>query len=158
MKKEMALLCLAMTALSGCSTFEKIAYDGDYITTTHPTLETVQASSQKKQVYKKTIYLASDFHENGSLKMLSEYDFSKESAPCTVLSAYQEPAVYRESFYKLNQGNERYNFTCKSMNNGSEYRLFHVGSLPECKSRAADLRTSMIKEARDRGYMCDKYL
>jgi len=156
--KSMLAVVFASTVLVGCA---GLKYDSNYYTDVEPTPESISQTDAQRQIYKKTLYLPTDFKADGTLRTISEYDFSQETAPCTVISAYKERPVYRQEFFNVTAEKDgekmEFLFECRSrhsVGNQHEHRLFMVGSYEECSKRSWDYRGSVVPLYQDLGKQC----
>ncbi|MOA20216.1 hypothetical protein D3C78_1406470 [compost metagenome] len=76
---------------------------------------------------------------DGSMRSISEYNFHKESAPCSVLEEYRAPAVYKEQYFvRQTLSQHPVLFICRNTTGiptKNKFRLYLVGTEAECNSR-----------------------
>lgn len=136
MKNVIALSTAAAIALlSGCAAIQQ----GDlYRTDAVPTVQSVTAAGGE-QIYKGTLYTARDFNSDGSPRTFAQYNFAKESAPCTALGDSYTGAQMgsSESFHEINKGGQSFLFNCRADNSASQdaARLYLIGSTNDCSMR-----------------------
>ena len=151
-------LGLAMASIIAASMYGCASGPNAHYVASQPTLETVKASPNQSQVYRNTLFTVSDFRADGSLKTFVDYDFTKESAPCTVLgSGYNSPAIQREESYTV-KGNDNvsHTFICRNVGGPSEFRLVLAASNMDCKTRSWDPTHSVIQKEHLRAPECLK--
>lgn len=145
MKKIIALLAIALsTGLVGCSgiNVEK-----------EPSLTNLKWSNGKK-VYMKTLYVQSDFKTDGSKRNFYEYDFTKESAPCTVLREYSP----RNYLYTVGEKEDTLTFECRPYYGyelPNERRLYLLGSVKDCQDRTWDYKAPVLNSFESTLNMCN---
>lgn len=105
----------------------------------------------------KTVYYPTDYVD-GKLRGFSEYDFFKESAPCTALYLWKPSPVFKSKLYIVGLNN-KYNVVFECRDNGSSFsaknfRLFLVGTPVECKSRTWLYSQSLIEWYRKLDDLC----
>lgn len=136
MNKIKTIIALGITALlAGCS---GIHVDKE------PSLTSLQFSNGKK-VYMKTLYVKSDFKENGVKRNFYEYDFTKENSPCTVLREYS-PRTY---LYTVEKDKQSITFECRpyyDYDMPDERRLYLIGSMKDCQDRTWDYKAQVLND------------
>lgn len=93
-----------MAILSGCSALKQGQL---YYAETLPTAESVKVAGGS-QVFNGSLYTTTDFNADGTARAFGEYDFAKESAPCTVLGSSKG-----HGFYSLTKGGQELTFECR---------------------------------------------
>lgn len=125
----------SISLIAGCSSLKK---ESMYFADTLPTVETVTAAGGE-QLYLDTLFNLNDFNKDGSARTFNEYDFSSESAPCTVMGENFTGVNIQKSqkFYEVEKGSKKFLFNCRSQA-GSTYskmRLYLIGSSADCIQR-----------------------
>ncbi|MFK4135890.1 hypothetical protein ACI2KR_26945 [Pseudomonas luteola] len=126
-----AVLALMALAVTACST---VGRNVPQFTDAQPTPETV---NEYGVIYKGSFITQKDFLADGSLKTLNDYDFTKESAPCTAIDPKLEKVGGESVAYKVTRKGNEYIFICRGMTSidKNERRLFLAGTKYECLSR-----------------------
>lgn len=147
----LALAVALAGAVTGCASQGPAHYTGS-----EPTLESVKASPDQKQVYRETLYTLNDFLPDGRLKSFTDYDFTAETAPCTVLGAsYVVKTRQREESYTVKGSDQvAHTFTCRNVGAPGEFRLMLSGSMIDCESRTWRPEHSMLGVERARAAQC----
>lgn len=145
------VMAVMASALGGCANHEAGGYIGS-----EPTLKAVQAAPDQKLVYRETLYTLSDFQPDGKLKSFTDYDFTVETAPCTVLGgSYSVKTLQREESYSV-RGSDgiAHTFICRNVGAPGEFRLMLGGSTVDCESRRWRPEHSMLSVERKRTSQC----
>lgn len=156
MKMLFVLLVAAIGFIPGCSQIR----EGDlYSSGVMPDIKSVKAAGGE-QLYKDTLFLESDF-SGGVARTLSQYDFTTESAPCTVLGARYRGGRLGEAeqIYSYPFSGNNLQFACRplpSSGTAGVRRLVLLGSSYECRSQSG-LSSYINQHARENSIRCNGY-
>lgn len=135
MKKIFILTAISLTVfMSGCSNVR---------TEKEPTLNDIKWSMSDKKIYLRTMYVQSDFKENGEKRTFNDYDFKSESSPCTVFREYSP----RTNVYTIHQEKESMHFECRpyfGYDQPDIKRLYLLGSKKDCEDRTWDYKAPAL--------------
>lgn len=110
-------------------------------------------------VNQSTLISKLDYVSDNELKDFEAYDFTVESAPCTVLGDYYTKDDANNTVYSIVVNEQKFQFMCRQvvgMNKAEFRRLYMLGSNYDCLSRPFDYSTSEIPEYKKLGDMCKK--
>jgi hypothetical protein len=151
--KRTGLLFAALAAaafLSGCASGPREGIP-QYVDTA-PTAQTVNADGK---IYLGTLIKPSDFKADGSPKKLADYDFTAETAPCTVLG--QAPNYGKSpSVAVVKKGDQSFYFICRGVSSREleQKRLYLAGTKTECLSRYESYVRHPVQELEKAGSLC----
>jgi len=141
----------SIALLAGCATGprEGIAQHVEVA----PTAQTVGVDGQ---IYLGTLIKASDFKADGTAKVLADYDFTTESAPCTVLNAKAPHFGTDPSVAVVKKDGKEFYFICRGVTkiDMEEKRLFLAGTKAECLTRYESYIRHPVKELETAGSLC----
>ena len=147
MKKNILLMLLSGSVLLGLAGCSGIVVDRE------PSLSSLKWSDGKK-VYLKTLYVKSDFKTDGTKRTFNEYDFTKESSPCTVLREYSP----RSYLYTVEKDKKSITFECRAYygyDAPDERRLYLIGSMKDCQDRTWDYKAQVLDNYVNTKAMCN---
>lgn len=107
-------------------------------------------------VHEGTLIAAFDYVDKTTLRKFEDYDFTVESAPCSVLGDYYTPEDDNNTVYTIKVGEKGFTFMCRAVNTMKDdhRRLYMLGSVYDCMSRPFDYNTSELPEYQYFGSMC----
>lgn len=141
----------SIALLAGCATGprEGIPQHVDSV----PTAQTVGADGQ---IYLGTLIKSSDFKADGTAKVLADYDFTTETAPCTVLSPDAKNFGKDASVSVVKKDGKSFYFICRGVTkiDLEEKRLFLAGTKAECLTRYETYIRHPNKDLEAAGSLC----
>jgi hypothetical protein len=154
-KRRMKRTCLlfaalAVSLLAGCASGPREGIP-QYVDAA-PTAQTVNADGK---IYLGTLIKPSDFKADGSPKKLADYDFTAETAPCTVLG--QAPNYGKSpSVAVVKKGDQSFYFICRGVSSREleQKRLYLAGTKTECLSRYESYVRHPVQELEKAGSLC----
>lgn len=128
MLRACAVMLLVSSSIAGC--VGKFREGVPHYTGTKPTAQSVDPVGQ---LYKGSLFVATDFKADGSARQLVDYNYSTESAPCTVIDPDRLQAD-ENGAYRLDRDGHEFIFICRAehRDSPSERRLFLAGTHKEC--------------------------
>jgi len=114
-------------------------------------------SSVKYLVSDGTLVAEFDYVNSEQLKAFEDYDFTVESAPCTVLGDYYSSTDDNNTVYTVKVESKDFRFMCRAVvgMKENERRLYMVGSVYDCMSRPFDFSQSKVADYKYFGSMCE---
>lgn len=114
-------------------------------------------SAVKYLVSDGTLVAEFDYVNPEKLKTFEDYDFTVESAPCTVLGDYYSADDDNNTIYTVKVESKDFKFMCRTVvgMKDNERRLYMVGSVYDCMSRPFDFSQSTIDDYKYFGSMCE---
>lgn len=145
------LLIASLAILSGCAGSFR-----EGVVQTSDTLPTAQSVGSIGQIYKGSLVVSSDFAADGSTRQLADYDFSKESAPCSAIDSKSIQHKGDHTAYVMKKGGREFIFICRSLSRAEprSNRLFLAGSHEECLTRTDSYVRHPNEMLRKAGDMC----
>ena len=98
-----------------------------------------------------------DYISSTELKPFEDYDFTVESAPCTVLGDNYTEKDATNTIYSIVIDEQKFQFMCRQvvgMKDPEFRRLYMLGSNYDCLSRPFDFTQSEIEEYKKLGDLC----
>lgn len=148
--KIFSMMTLAILA-SGCSSISN--HFASHVEK-EPTLNGLKWSSNESKVYLRTMYVQADFKTDGSRRDFQDYDFTKESAPCTVIKKYSP----RTNLYTFEHDKKTISFECRpyfSYDQPDLRRLYLIGSEKDCSDRTWDYQAPVLDSYTDVRNVCN---
>lgn len=104
-----------------------------------------------------TLIAEFDYVSPEQLKVFEDYDFTVESAPCTVLGDYYSADDDNNTVYTVKVESKDFRFMCRSVvgMKETERRLYMIGSVYDCMSRPFDFSQSKVEDYKHFGAMCE---
>lgn len=111
----------------------------------------------KYMIHEGTLLAEFDYSNPETLKTFEEYDFTVESAPCTVLGSYYDSQDDNNTIYTIKVGDKDFKFMCRSVSGmkPTERRLYMLGSVHDCITRPFNYSNSNIDDYKYFGSMCE---
>jgi hypothetical protein len=117
---------------------------------------TAQSVGVDGQIYHGTLIKSTDFKADGTPKMLADYDFTTETAPCTVLNPNAKNPGKEPSVAKVNGDGKTFYFICRGVSSRDleEKRLYLAGTKAECLTRYESYIRHPVADLETAGGLC----
>jgi len=115
-------------------------------------------STVKYMIHEGTIIAEFDYANVDTLRNFEDYDFTIESAPCSVLGDYYTASDDNNTVYTIKVGDKDFRFMCRAVSgmDNEKRRLYMLGSVYDCMSRPFNFSDSELAEYQYFGSMCEK--